>query len=101
MLINEYMLTHKGAWNSFERDDSSDVTDKDILRQNHRFVWEDDEMVDGWQVIKKFDERFLTYLTENREKRMAKKYYDKLFKEYCISDLRKYKENKVGTFKDR
>lgn len=26
---------------------------------------------------------------------MAKKYHDKLFKEYCICDLRKYKENKV------
>ena len=27
---------------------------------------------------------------------MAKKYYDKLFKEYCITDLSRYKENKVG-----
>lgn len=26
---------------------------------------------------------------------MAKKYYDKLFKEYCICDLSRYKENKV------
>lgn len=31
-----------------------------------------------------------------REKELAKKYYDKLFKEYCIADLSKYKENKVG-----
>ena len=31
-----------------------------------------------------------------REKRLAKKYYDKLFKEYCISDLSRYKENKVN-----
>lgn len=31
-----------------------------------------------------------------REKDLAKKYYDKLFKEYCIADLSKYKENKVG-----
>ena len=30
-----------------------------------------------------------------REKCLAKKYYDKLFKEYCISDLSRYKENKV------
>lgn len=30
-----------------------------------------------------------------REKRLAKKYYDKLFKEYCIADLSRYKENKV------
>lgn len=26
---------------------------------------------------------------------MSKKYYDKLFKEYCIADLRKYRDNKV------
>ncbi|KAG9484812.1 hypothetical protein GDO78_008105 [Eleutherodactylus coqui] len=30
------------------------------------------------------------------EKRIAKKYYDKLFKEYCIADLSRYKENKFG-----
>ena len=30
-----------------------------------------------------------------REERLAKKYYDKLFKEYCISDLSRYKEDKV------
>jgi len=30
-----------------------------------------------------------------RGKRLAKKYYDKLFKEYCIADLSHYKENKV------
>lgn len=30
-----------------------------------------------------------------REKDLAKKYYDKLFKEYCIADLSRYKENKV------
>ena len=35
-------------------------------------------------------------LSTFREKRLAKKYYDKLFKEYCISDLSRYKENKVN-----
>ena len=30
------------------------------------------------------------------EKRMTKKYYDKLFKEYCICDLSKYKEGKIA-----
>lgn len=32
----------------------------------------------------------------SREKELAKKYYDKLFKEYCIADLSRFKENKVG-----
>jgi protein FRA10AC1 len=31
-----------------------------------------------------------------RSKRLAKKYYDKLFKEYCIADLSRYKENRVA-----
>ena len=28
-------------------------------------------------------------------KRMARKYYDKLFKEFCVADLSLYKEGKV------
>lgn len=36
------------------------------------------------------DEEGLTW-----ERRLAKKYYDKLFKEYAITDLSRYKENKV------
>jgi len=31
-----------------------------------------------------------------RAKQLAKKYYDKLFKEYCIADLSRYKENKIA-----
>ena len=34
--------------------------------------------------------------TVHREKEMSKKYYDKLFKEYCIGDLSRYKENKIA-----
>ncbi|KAK2559479.1 Protein FRA10AC1 [Acropora cervicornis] len=32
------------------------------------------------------------------EKHLAKKYYEKLFREYCISDLRYYKENKGSLY---
>lgn len=63
----------------FKRDSSRDKTDYDILREQHRFVWSDEDKADSsW------------------EKQLAKKYYDKLFKEYCISDLSRYKENKVA-----
>lgn len=31
-----------------------------------------------------------------REKRLAKKYYDKLFKEYCICDLSQWQEKKIA-----
>lgn len=49
MLINEYLLTYKGAWNSLEKKDSANyLSDREILKQNHRFVWNDDEMIDGW-----------------------------------------------------
>ena len=30
------------------------------------------------------------------EKRLAKKYYDKLFKEYAIADLSRYREGAIG-----
>ena len=52
-------------------------TDADIIRENHQFVWEDGEDSVSW------------------DKQLAKKYYDKLFKEYCLVDLSRYKENKV------
>ncbi|XP_035793480.1 protein FRA10AC1-like [Anopheles albimanus] len=77
-LINEYILTKPGtAKQLFQRDTSRDKTDHDVVRENHRFLWHSDP-VDTW------------------EKQLAKKYYDKLIKEYCIADLTRYKENKVA-----
>ena len=32
----------------------------------------------------------------SREKRLAKKYFDKLFKEYCICDLSQWQEKKIA-----
>ncbi|EDO47707.1 predicted protein [Nematostella vectensis] len=58
---------------------SRDKTDYDIIKQEHRFLWDEDEDTN------------LTW-----EKQLARKYYDKLFKEYCISDLSRYKENKFA-----
>jgi len=42
--------------------------------------------------------RILVWYVLYRGKRLAKKYYDKLFKEYCIADLTRYKENKVHIY---
>ncbi|CAH0719996.1 unnamed protein product, partial [Brenthis ino] len=77
-LVNVYCLNAKGSSTSLKRDTSRDRTDIDIIRENHKFLWEDDEVADTW------------------EKQLAKKYYDKLFKEYCICDLSRYKDNKVA-----
>ncbi|XP_063221615.1 protein FRA10AC1 homolog isoform X6 [Bacillus rossius redtenbacheri] len=77
-LINDYLLTGRGATQALRRDTSRDKHDIDVIREHHRFLWDEGTTTDSWEV------------------RLAKKYYDKLFKEYCICDLSRYKENKVG-----
>lgn len=77
-LINHYVLTHKGSTVRLKRDVSQDKCDIDIIRENHKFLWDNEKEPDTW------------------EEKLAKKYYDKLFKEYCICDLTYYKENKVA-----
>lgn len=74
-LVNQYFLKKPGDTRLLERDTSKDKTDSDVIRLNHRFLW--DEEASTW------------------EEKLAKKYFDKLFKEYTISDLSRYKENKV------
>ncbi|CAG8620590.1 9605_t:CDS:2 [Paraglomus occultum] len=54
-------------------------TELDILKENHKFLRtaDDDENM-SW------------------EQRVAKKYYDKLFKEYCIVELKYYKQDRIA-----
>lgn len=77
--VNDYILYYGGKKEDFRRLGENDKTDMDVIRENHRFLWNEEDEVDM-----------------NWEKRLAKKYYDKLFKEYCIADLSRYKENKFG-----
>ncbi|RVE59496.1 hypothetical protein OJAV_G00189060 [Oryzias javanicus] len=77
--VGDYILYYGGQMADFNRSAVKDKTDLDVLRENHRFLWRDE------------DEDDMTW-----EKELAKKYYDKLFKEYCIADLSRYKENKFG-----
>ncbi|KAL9536631.1 hypothetical protein MBANPS3_012499 [Mucor bainieri] len=54
-------------------------TEKDVIQENHKFVRSDadnDELTWG--------------------QRVAKKYYDKLFKEYAICELKYYKEGRIA-----
>ncbi|KAF7634080.1 MPN domain-containing protein [Meloidogyne graminicola] len=51
---------------------------ENISMENHRFLWSDKE---------------LTEAEKDWGAKLAKRYYDKLFKEYCIIDLTKYKQN--------
>ncbi|OQV24450.1 Protein FRA10AC1-like protein [Hypsibius exemplaris] len=80
LLINEYLLTVPGSTKILQRDTSRDRTDLDVIRENQKFLWDEDD-----------DTTAYTW-----EQRLARKYYDKLFKEYCIVDLRAYKQNKFG-----
>ncbi|KRY08141.1 Cathepsin B-like cysteine proteinase 3 [Trichinella patagoniensis] len=77
-LINEYILKHPGSSALLKRDTSKDKTDIDVIHENSKFLWEDDDEPQTW------------------EQNLAKRYYDKLFKEYCIGDLSKYKEGKIA-----
>lgn len=81
MLVNNYIRFYGGSYADFSRDSSRDKRDIDIIREHHRFVWDPaDEAASGgsW------------------EQRLAKRYWDKLYKEYCIADLRGYREGKIG-----
>eukprot|EP00088_Acartia_fossae_P023770 TRINITY_DN2477_c0_g1_i2.p1 TRINITY_DN2477_c0_g1~~TRINITY_DN2477_c0_g1_i2.p1 ORF type:complete len:324 (-),score=73.10 TRINITY_DN2477_c0_g1_i2:239-1210(-) len=79
-LVNTYQLYYKGSTASvLQRDATRDKRDIDVIKEHHRFLWDEDESGE-----------------ESWELQLAKRYYDKLFKEYCIIDLSRYKENKFG-----
>lgn len=82
LMVNDYLRHYGGTMKDFARDSSADRRDADVVRENHRFLWEEGE-ARSWG------------------ERVAKKYWDKLFKEYCIADLSRYKENRVGEFASR
>ncbi|CAD5216074.1 unnamed protein product [Bursaphelenchus okinawaensis] len=81
LMVNSYLLCYKGASGQLERDSSKDRGIYDIIKENHRFLWGNEDLTD---VAKDWD------------KQLAKKYYDKLYKEYCIADLSRFEKNQIG-----
>ena len=79
--INYYCLHYTGK-EHFVRDRSRDRNDYDVLAENHRFLWDEEDEDDDARL--------------SWERQLAKKYYNKLFKEYCIADLSLFKENRVA-----
>ncbi|KAI8043816.1 protein FRA10AC1 [Drosophila gunungcola] len=75
-ILNNYVLNSPS-----EAESRRHKRDIDVIRENHRFLWEDEEV----------DTDSLSW-----EQRLALRYYKKLFKEYCIADLSRYKENKIA-----
>ena len=77
-LVNQYLLSCGQGIEHFRRSTEEDRNDYTVLAEQHQFLWKPNEKADTW------------------EKRLAKAYYDKLFKEYAIADLTRYKENMVA-----
>ncbi|VDD80636.1 unnamed protein product [Mesocestoides corti] len=76
-MVNDYLQFYGVLFDtySFLLDTFRDI---DVIRANSRFVWEEGDNPVSW------------------EERLAKRYWDRLFKEYCIADLSRYKHNKLG-----
>ncbi|CAO4363772.1 unnamed protein product [Caenorhabditis nigoni] len=80
-MINLYYLSYPGATKLLNRKVEGETTDLDVLKKHHKFVWNEED--EGKE-------------PESWEKRMAKKYYEKLYREFAIIDLSMYKNNKFG-----
>jgi protein FRA10AC1 len=75
-------------------------TELDILQENHRYVCIDN-VLNGVSQTLTITYRFVREADENDteiswEQRIAKRYYEKLFKEYAICDLKQYKEGRIA-----
>ncbi|ALC39553.1 CG16890 [Drosophila busckii] len=76
-ILNQYVIPTAAEVQS--RKHKRDI---DVIRENHKFLWSEDADEDIQSL--------------SWEQRLALRYYRKLFKEYCIADLSRYKENKIA-----
>ncbi|EDW13483.1 protein FRA10AC1 homolog [Drosophila mojavensis] len=79
---HNYILNHYVRASIAEGESRKHKRDIDVIRENHRFLWDEEDAAD--------------IRTLSWEQRLALRYYRKLFKEYCIADLTRYKENKIA-----
>ncbi|KAJ8325847.1 hypothetical protein O5D80_006033 [Batrachochytrium dendrobatidis] len=85
-LVYDYMTNYATPKNSlgtnrteYTGKEIQGLTEADILKQHHKFLRSNqDDAESTW------------------ETRIAKKYYDKLFKEYCLAEMSLYKEGKIA-----
>ncbi|KAG2197323.1 hypothetical protein INT47_012753 [Mucor saturninus] len=73
-LVETYVQVYRGK--APDTTPTKYKTERDIIQENHKFVRTEEDTT--W------------------EQRVAKKYYDKLFKEYAICELKYYKEGKIA-----
>jgi protein FRA10AC1 len=80
-LINDFVMYYNHGQPVTYQPSKPYKSDNDVLREQYRFIRSDEDDDDSdWA------------------KRLAKKYYDKLFKEYCLADMSRYKEGKVTVY---
>ncbi|CDS43527.1 protein FRA10AC1 [Echinococcus multilocularis] len=77
-MVNDYLQYYGGSRKDFRRDTTNDKRDIDVIKASARFVWEDRDNPETW------------------EERLAKHYWDRLYKEYAIADFSRFKEKKLG-----
>jgi len=76
--INDYYQYYNGNKEKLKKEEHIQ-TEYDILKKEFKFIRNEEDNDDStW------------------EKRIAKKYYDKLYKEYCLANLVYYKEGKIA-----
>lgn len=77
-LVNHYLLFSGHGIEHVKRSTDKDRNDYTVLSEQHKFLWKEHDTADTW------------------EKKLAKAYYDRLFKEYAICDLSRYKKNEIA-----
>ncbi|KAJ3016949.1 UNVERIFIED_CONTAM: hypothetical protein HDU68_011932 [Siphonaria sp. JEL0065] len=80
--VNDYVKFYESGSTQQPQHSAQLVSEVDILKRNHQFLRDDQETLDNSD--------------SSWEHRIAKKYYDKLFKEFAITDLSRYMEGKVA-----
>ncbi|TPX39474.1 hypothetical protein SeMB42_g03820 [Synchytrium endobioticum] len=77
-LVRDY-INFYGHGKPISKTQTLQATDLDVLQQHHKFVRNDEDNEEStW------------------EQRVAKRYYDRLLKEYALVDLSRYKQGKLG-----
>ncbi|EGD78094.1 hypothetical protein PTSG_08973 [Salpingoeca rosetta] len=77
--IRDYVMWYGDGQAFLESQRPQVRNDYDVIAEQHRFVWDDKDTEEmDW------------------EKQLAKRYHDKLFKEYCLVDLARYKTGQIG-----
>ncbi|EIM23937.1 hypothetical protein WALSEDRAFT_61766 [Wallemia mellicola CBS 633.66] len=71
---------------NLEAERDKGVTEFDLIKQNHKFL-KDEDLYDSDEEVKETTEE----VTDPYAQKLSDKYYDSLYKEFAIADLKHYK----------